>query len=289
MISRNVAWGPLAPGRFSMRAAAIGSAMTLAATWGRGAGRPILFLHPNRTNRRVFDFVLAGLPLGNTLIVPEYRGHGDSSRPTAGYGLEDHLRDLLVFVEACRLDRMAIVGQGTGATLGLLLATALGDRVAALALGNLAIAIPPAINTLVQRQVAEQLTFTDRQAAMHATPFAERWTDAVQEHWLDTALEPRPGGRLGWRYHAAGVAETEAALLADLWPSIAVTVPVLLFRGAQSDIIGMDAMDRARAALPQADFRNLDGANHRLSQDAPEAFAGLVADFFKRTGWALPA
>lgn len=267
---------------------AIGSDITLATTWGAGTGRPVLFLHPNRTNRRVFDFVLAHLALANTLIAPDYRGHGDSTRPIAGYALEDHLRDLQAFVETCYLDRIAIVGQGTGATLGLLLATALGDRVAALALGNLAIAIPPAVNAMVQSQVAEQSAFADRQAAMWATPFAERWTDTVREHWLDTALEPRPGGGLQWRYHASGVVQTEAALLADLWPSIGVDAPVLLFRGAQSDIIGMDAMDRARTALPQAQFAELDGANHRLSQDVPKAFAALVSGFLRRVGWGLP-
>lgn len=283
-----IAWGPLSPNQFSMRRVAIGPEMTLATTWARGSGRPILLLHPNRTNRRVFDFVLAALRPGNTLIVPDYRGHGDSSRPADGYALDDHVRDLCAFVDACGLDRFAIVGQATGATLGLLLATRMADRVAALALGNLAIAIRPDVNDLVQRQVATQRAFADRQAAMRATPFAERWSEAVRRHWLETALEHAPGGGLQWRYFPPGVAQTEAALLADLWPQIRVGAPVLLFRGAQSDIIDADAMKRAKAALPQAVLTELDGANHRLSQDAPDAMAALIGDFLGRVGWILP-
>ena len=71
--------------------------------------------------------------------------------------------------------------------------------------------------------------------------------------------------------------------------SIGVDAPVLLFRGAQSDIIGMDAMDRARTTLPQAQFAEIDGADHRLSQDVPVAFAALVSGFLRRVGWALPS
>ncbi|MGI9657772.1 MAG: alpha/beta fold hydrolase, partial [Gaiellaceae bacterium] len=41
-----------------------------------GAEPPILLLHPNRTNARVWDFVVEHSTLPNRFIAPDQRGHG---------------------------------------------------------------------------------------------------------------------------------------------------------------------------------------------------------------------
>lgn len=250
---------------------------TLGATLISGDGEPLLWLHPNRTNRRVFDHAIAALASPRPVLVPELRGHGDSDRPATGYALEDHLADLLAFADLLLPGRFAIIGQATGATLALFLATRLAGRVSRLALFNPALGIRASVNDLVQRQVAAQTAFATPADAMAATPFSERWSAEVRRHWLATALEPLPAGGLAWRYHPAGVAETEAALVPDRWAEIAVACPVLLVRGAESDIIPEAELDRAAAHLPQARRAELPRANHRLSQDNPSGFASLVA------------
>lgn len=252
---------------------------TLGLTRLPGRGEPVLWLHPNRTNRRVFDHALAASRLGRPVLVPELRGHGDSDRPATGHGLDDHVADLMALVETLGLARLAIVGQATGATLGLFLATRLGPRVSALALGNVALGIRASVNAMVQAQVAAQTGFASPDAAMAATPFSERWTPQVRAHWLATALERGPDGVFRWRYDPALVATTEAALVADRWAEIDVAAPVLLFRGAESDVIGADEIARARSRLPRAEATELPRANHRLSQDAPAGFAALADAF----------
>lgn len=251
---------------------------TLGATVIAGAGEPLLLLHPNRTNRRVFDHAIAALDTPRPILVPELRGHGDSDRPTAGYTLEDHLADLLAFADALLPERFSIVGQATGAALGLFLATRLPRRVSRLSLFNPALGIRAAVNDLVQGQVAVQTGFATCEDAMAATPFSERWSEPVRRHWLATALERAPDGRLAWRYHPPGVAETEAALLPDRWHEIAVACPVLLVRGAESDIITAPELDRAACHLPHAARAELSRANHRLSQDNPAGFAALLRE-----------
>jgi pimeloyl-ACP methyl ester carboxylesterase len=250
---------------------------TLGVTMLAGTGEPLLWLHPNRTNRRVFDHAIAALATPRPVVVPELRGHGDSDRPAAGYALEDHLDDLLALADVLLPARFTIIGQATGATLALFLATRLPDRVARLALFNPALGLRASVNALVQRQVAAQASFASAGDAMDATPFSERWAEPVRRHWLATALEPAPGGRLAWRYHPPGVAETEAALVPDRWAEIAVACPTLLVRGAESDIITPAELDRAATHLPQATRAELPRANHRLSQDNPAGVAALVA------------
>jgi len=269
--------GVLDPARARHLRVPLSDRPTLGATLLSGDGEPLLWLHPNRTNRRVFDHAIAALASPRPVLVPELRGHGDSDRPATGYALEDHLADMLAFADRLLPGRFAIIGQATGATLALFLATRLVGRVSRLALFNPALGIRASVNDLVQRQVAAQTGFATPAEAMAATPFSERWSPQVRRHWLATALEPLPAGGLAWRYHPAGVAETEAALVPDRWAEIAVACPVLLVRGAESDIIPEAELDRAAVHLPQARRAELPHANHRLSQDNPSGFASLVA------------
>ena len=256
---------------------------TLGLTRIAGTGEPLLWLHPSRTNRRVFDHAIAASRLGRPILVPDLCGHGDSDWPDAGHDLDDHVGDLVALVEAMGLERFAIVGQATGATLGLLLATRLRGRVSALALGDVALGIRPEVLALVERQERGFAAgFRTPDEAMAATPFSERWSPAVQTHWLATTLERSADGSWRWRYDPATVLATMGQMVEDRWDRIDVAAPVLLFRGAENEAIERDEIERALRHLPGAEAVEMDGANHRLCQDAPDAFAALVDGFLER-------
>jgi pimeloyl-ACP methyl ester carboxylesterase len=259
---------------------------TLGLTRIPGAGEPVVWLHPSRTNRRVFDHAIAASRLGRPILVPELCGHGDSDRPATAHGLDDHVDDLVAFADAMGLDRFAIAGQATGATLGLFLATRLGSRVSALAIGDVAIGLRRSVYEMVEAQekASARTGHASPEAAMAATPFSDRWSASVRAHWIATALEQGEDGVWRWRYDPATVLATMLALVTDRWAEIDVTAPVLLFRGAENDAIGADEIERAQRHLPQARAVEMQGANHRLSQDAPEAFAALVDGFLSTQG-----
>lgn len=266
------------------RRAALPGGAALGLTLVPGRGEPVMWLHPSRTNRRVFDHAIAASRLGRPILVPELRGHGDSDAPATGHGLDDHVDDLVAFADAAGLDRFAIVGQATGATLGLLLATRLRRRVSALALGDVALGIRPSVLALVEQQerAFAAAPFATRDQAMAATPFSDRWSPEVRAHWLATALDRGADGRFRWRYDAATVLKTMAQMVDDRWAEIDVSAPILLFRGAENDAIEHDEIKRAMRRLPQAEAVELQGANHRLCQDVPAAFAALVDGFLHR-------
>ncbi len=249
-----------------------------------GDGEPVLWLHPSRTQRRVFDHALAASRLGRPVIAPDLAGHGDAVRPATPHGLDDHVDDLAALVEALGLARFAIVGQATGATLGLLLASRLGPRVSALALGDVALGIRPAVLARVEAEErAAAAGYAAPEDAMAATPFAERWGPGVRAHWLATALARGADGRWRWRHDAATVIATMRDMTAaDRWSEVRVEAPALLFRGAENTAIEAGEIDRALAHLPRAEAVELAGADHRLCQDAPEAFAALVDGFLAR-------
>lgn len=276
---------------YAMRRMRLRTGVTMAFTFRPGTGIPVLFLTANRTTRRIFDFVLAGLDLPNPVAVPDYRGLGESDAPPGSlFRLAEHIEDIVAFVAALGWRRFAVVGQATGATLALLLATRLPEHVVAVAAGDAAVALRDVVFSLFLDQVdRHDRGFASRAEALAETPFREAWSEAVAEQWLDTALVPGADGRLRWRYDREGVTETQRALTEDFWADIAVTQPTLLFHGEHCTVIGADSMERARARIPQARFARLKGANHRLTQDAPQEFAWLVGGFLRETGVATAA
>ncbi len=273
---------------WAMRRIRLSTGADIAFTWKAGEGMPLLFLTANRTTRRIFDFVLAALAPPNPVCAPDYRGLGESADVPAARDLDDHLDDLEDLVDALGWDRFAVVGQATGATLALLLATRLPDRVVALAAGDAAVSLRADVFDLFLDQVARHdRGFATHGQALAETPFRAEWTEEVATQWLATALRKDPDGMLRWRYHLPSIVETQRALTADLWPRIRVAQPTLLFHGEHCTVIEAEAMRRARKNIPQARFATLAGANHRLSQDSPAEFARLVGAFLREEG-ALP-
>jgi|GEM_PF-1365656 len=269
---------------WSMRRIRLGTGADIAFTWRPGTGLPLLFLTANRTTRRIFDFVLAEMEPPNPVAVPDYRGLGESSGPAVA-DLDDHLDDLEDLCDALGWERFAVVGQATGATLALLLATRLPDRVAAVAAGDVAVGLRADVFDLFLEQVERHdAGFATRGEALAETPFRSEWSPEVARHWGDTALESTEEGRLRWRYHRDSIVATQRALTADLWPRIRVAQPTLLMHGEHCTVIGQEEMRRARKAIPQARFATLAGANHRLSQDSPGEFSRLVSAFLREEG-----
>lgn len=274
---------PLDPS-YAMRRLALPTGVTMAFTYRPGAGLPVLFLTANRTTRRIFDFVLAALDLPNPVLVPDYRGLGESDAPEGSlFRLEEHREDLVALTRALGWKRFAVVGQATGATLALMLATRLPEGVVAVAAGDVAIGLRDDVFALFLDQVERHdHGFATRAEALAETPFREAWREDVAEHWLDTALMACPDGRLRWRYDVPGITETQRALTADFWRAIDVAQPTLLFGGEHCTVIGEAAMRRAQEAIPHSRLEVLRDANHRLTQDNPAGFAALVRGFLAR-------
>lgn len=249
-------------------------------------GVPIVLLHPNRTNARVFDFVVEGSRLGNRFIAPDQRGHGRSSYPDSGYQLDDYVTDDLAFLDILDLPRVVLVGAATGGNLALLIASRFPSRVAGLVVADPGLSLDPAINARVQAQIADEHTFPDLAAARARMPFSDRWSKAMREHYAAHSFAVSETGEATWRYKQAAAQETEAALEVDMWAMIDVTCPALLLRGAHSEVFPADKMARLAGIVPQASVVAVDGCDHRISQDNPDEMARLLDDFVEASGLA---
>lgn len=79
-----------------------------------GAGSPVVLLHGFAETSHMWDPVLPVLSGTHTLVVPDLRGAGDSSRPDGGYDKKTMARDIHALLGALGLGRATIVGHDIG-------------------------------------------------------------------------------------------------------------------------------------------------------------------------------
>lgn len=83
---------------------------------GDPAGVPVIFLHGITDSWHSFEPVLPHLPHSIHAFALTQRGHGESERPTTGYGPQDFAADVAAFMDALQLERTVIAGHSMGST-----------------------------------------------------------------------------------------------------------------------------------------------------------------------------
>jgi len=262
-----------------------------AATAEAAAEPPIILLHPNRTNARVWDFVVEHSTLPNRWLAPDQRGHGRSDYPESGYQLDDYVTDLVELLDALGVARAHFLAAATGGNIALLVAAQHPERVASLTVVDPGLSLDPAISHAVRDQMKLEFRFPSLAEARARMPFSAHWSEELKEHYArysfravdgpDTGVAPDEG-EVEWRYFIPGVIETEAALEHDMWDRIDVRCPLLAIRGAESMVFDETRMARLKAIVPACETLAI-AADHRVSQDNPQALAAAVDDFIRRS------
>lgn len=243
-----------------------------------GTELPVVLLHPNRTNARVWDFVVEHSALPNRFIAPDQRGHGLSDYPASDYRYEDYLADTCALLDALGAPRVHLVGAATGGNLALLLASRWPQRVDRLVVVDPGLSLDPALSARVREQMVKEYRFPSLAAARAAMPFSTRWSEAMKDHFSAHSFSPNPDGSVQWRYHPPGVVETEHMLETPIWNEIRVHQPTLVIRGAHSAVFPPHNMDRLANLIPGARTMAID-ADHRVAQDNPLALAQAIDAF----------
>ncbi len=94
-----------------------------------GGGRPIVLLHPLRTQLDYFLPLLRALDQGFDVVAPDLPGHGQSSAPAVAYTAKYFTDSVERFLDACDLTDVVLVGESIGASIALGLAARQSPRI----------------------------------------------------------------------------------------------------------------------------------------------------------------
>jgi len=254
--------------------------------WGPEQGAPVICVHGLTRNGRDFDALAQHLAdAGRRVFCPDLPGRGASGwlPHPALYTPPSYvvaLAHLLARIEG----PVDWVGTSLGGICGMMVAAGPGHPIRRLVLNDVGSRVPAAAAARIATYVRQSLGFDDLAALeahlrqVHA-PFGPL-SDAEWRHMAEHSHRVLPDGRLGMHYDPAIAVPFEQAAtgpvdLSALWSL--VNVPVLLLRGAQSDILEEETA-REMAMRPTVQLVTLPGIGHAPAlTDATQI--GLVARF----------
>ena len=230
----------------------------------------------------------------------DQRGHGDSAWVVdAAYGSEHFARDLLAVARQfadrglgkLAMGRPVVVGASLGGIAGLIAAGEL-DRSAFRAL--VLVDVTPGLKP---EGVDRILAFMGAHADDgFATP--DEAADAISAYLPHRPRPPNlsglaknlrlgPDGRYRWHWDPRFLdarKDPHARELEDRLTAAArgLTIPVLLVRGRESELVGEAQAEAFRCLVPHAEIADVSGARHMVAGDRNDVFTDAVAGFLAR-------
>jgi pimeloyl-ACP methyl ester carboxylesterase len=268
--------------------------------WGH-AGQPgVVCLHGGGQTAYMFEQLGAALAGRFHVLAWDIADHGDSD-PFPVDSAIGHLDRHLLAADAAPLcaefgiDRAVFVGASMGGIVSVTVSAAFPDLVEGIVLLDVGHRLETAGVLRIREFLSAHESFADldEAAAAIATYLPGR---AVTKGRLTRNLRQRPDGRWVWKHglgrrirEQSGVIDAEnagAAVVAGMDDDLrGLHRPVLVLRGANSDVLSEDGADELMALLPDACFARISGAGHLAAGDNPESFVALVSRFLDDLDW----
>ncbi len=247
-------------------------------------GRVLVCVHGLTRNGRDFDKLACSLSESYRVICPDMPGRGKSAwlDDPAGYSYPAYLADVDRMFDGLQLPPVDWVGTSMGGILGMMIAALQPQRIKRLVLNDVGACIPRSGLLRIADYIGKGMEFVSRSAA--ETVLRERYAgfgitdEADWQRLIDASLEDAPGGGLRLAYDpaiAASFADKEKIQDVDLWPVWEkITCPVLILRGAHSDILLHETAARMQRQAPaRVTYVELPEAGHAPSLMREEEIA----------------
>ena len=258
--------------------------------WGDAGAPAVVLLHGGGQTRH--SWAGTGRRLaeeGWHAIALDQRGHGDSEwAPLGEYRLDDFVADLRCVART--FDRPPVV---IGASLGGMAALlAEGESEETIARGVVLVDITPRLEPeglvrIISFMTARPDGFASLEEAADAIArYRNQRTRPDDLSGLAKNLRRGPDGRYRWHWDPKFMSRegppgdyyTPERMVAA---ARRLTVPTLLVRGKQSDVVSREGAAEFLEAVPHARFVDVGEAGHMVAGDRNDAFTQAVVDFVR--------
>ena len=117
----------------------------------RGAGEPLVLLHGGTGAGVNWDLLFKNAPAGYRLVVPDLRGHGRSTNPSATFTFRQSAFDVFAMLNHLGIERFKAIGMSLGAKTLLHMATQQPARVEAMVLVSATPYFPDQARVIMQQ------------------------------------------------------------------------------------------------------------------------------------------
>jgi len=240
--------------------------------WGARDRPALVCVHGMTRNGRDFDPLAAALEDRWHIACPDVVGRGRSDwLPDYGnYGYPQYMADMTALIARLDVDGVDWLGTSMGGLIGMMLAALPNSPIRRLVINDIGPFIPKAFLSRLRDYVGKDPRFPDRNALeaylrqVHA-PFGP--LDGGQwRHLAEHGARKLEDGGYGLAYDPAiGSAafsgdEPEDVEMWDIWDRVAC--PVLVLRGAQSDLLMPETVKKMMQRGPGCDVEEIEGCGH---------------------------
>jgi len=236
---------------------------------------PLVLLHGLMTNGACWTPIAKRLEKEYDVIMPDARGHGNTSAPKHGYRYEDLAADAVSFIEALGLNAPVLLGHSMGGMTAALIASQNLKR-----LRGLILADPTFLTPLRQREVhesgvAEQHQYIlSRSKEQYLTELRARKKNRTQE-----TIELFAQARFQTSIHAFEVLTPPNPDYMQLINTI--KVPTLLAIGDAGAIVSAEVATELVTLNQHLKVIQIEKAGHGIPYDQPEHFSSAVQTFLR--------
>jgi pimeloyl-ACP methyl ester carboxylesterase len=235
-----------------------------------------------------------GEVLGNSgfhVVAIDLRGHGNSDwHPEGDYSIDGYKSDLISILNQLKKPA-SLVGASLGGMIGFSLA---GDK----DFKNLVTSLVMVDIGLYPNQQGADQVIQFMQSGSEGFSSLEEASDVISGYLphrkrprdnrgLEKNLRLREDGRYYWHWDPKFIegrtnrkeGEQKAA---NTEIAKNIKIPILLIRGALSDVVTQEEVNDFLTALPHAEFKEIEQAAHMIAGDRNDIFAASAIDFLKR-------
>lgn len=256
--------------------------------WGKETDPPVVLLHGGAQTRHSWKTTGARIgDLGYYAVAMDLRGHGDSDWSETPYTLADNVADLTAVVQALGTTAPTLIGASLGGIVSLLYAGEFGGHVAGLVLVDIAARVDDAgVERIKDFLLAHKDGFDSLEEAGNAVAaYLKHRKRPVVLKGLKKNVRKGADGRYYWHWDPSFIGSPLIEEVHDeerlLRAAKSVDAPILLVRGAHSDIISPEITRHFLEEVPQARYFEVGGAGHTLAGDSNDEFTEAVLDFLK--------
>jgi pimeloyl-ACP methyl ester carboxylesterase len=248
--------------------------------WGHPGAPPILLLHGGNQSAHSWDLVSLHLSDRYHVFALDQRGHGDSEwSRDLDYSVEAKAADGLAFLDDQGLRSPVIVGHSMGGLVAMKMALSGSDVAKGFVLVDTGPELSPKGVEVVHNFVVRNVEFDDLDEFLDNVVKYDRFRS--REHIARTIkynMLSRVDGKYVSKVDHRRVPDAPTSPL-GLDDFASLPYPVLVVRGAESDVLAPDAADRFVSALPHGQLVTVPGAGHNVHGGNTPGFLEAVGPF----------
>ena len=253
-----------------------------------GNGQPIVFLHGWPETWYEWRHVMPSLAKNYTVIAPDLRGLGDSSKPLTGYDGRTTAEDIYQLVSQLGFKKIFLVGHDFGVQVAYSYAAVHSNEVSRLVILDVPIPgigpgqnitglwwaqlhmVPDVPEMLVQGHEREYLTYFYRHFTCNPEAITQEDIDEYVSHYS------APGGmRAGFEYYRALLDDVNQNIESS---KIKLPMPVLALGGECG--LGTAALDSLRLLATDVHGGPVPDSGHWIAEEQPQFLVDQLFKFF---------